>query len=475
MGHGISQLRVIVLYAVPVYADYDILATGAAIVELATRGRIAVEGPDRISYLHAILTNDIASLPAGQGCYAAYLTPQGRLISDMIVLVLDDFVLLDVPQETTKPLVGRFDQTIFSEDVRIRDTTDTLGAIGLYGPDAVRVIASLGGGDLAALPPHGTARVDVDGAQVIAARAEREMGAGFSIYVPPDAHDRIVDRLRSAGARSVHPNVLEIRRIEAGLPRFGIDMDEHTIPLEAGIEQRAISFTKGCYPGQEVIIRVLHRGHGRVAKKLIGLVLNDDDVPAVGDPIVAGEEIGRITSAVFSPAFRAPVALAYLRREQAVTGARVSVLHENQALAGRVTALPFVDFTGRPHITVVAAVIERGERFLVTRRGPGAHLEGYWEFPGGKCEEAESLETCLQRELGEELGVQAVVSRELLRVDHPYPERIVELHFFACELNGEPRPMLGQEMKWATRAELELLDFPPADAELIERLRAEKP
>jgi mutator protein MutT len=455
-----------------VYADYEILAKAAAIVELSTRGRIAVEGADRISYLHAVLTNDIASLSPGRGCYAAYLTPQGRMISDMIVLVLDDLVLLDVPREMTKPLVERFDQTIFSEDVRLRDVGDSFAAIGLYGPEAPHVLAEVAGTSdvLAGLPPHSTTRVAVEGAQAIVARAEEELGPGFSIYVPREASARVAGRLKSAGARSVHPDVLESRRIEAGLPRFGIDMDEHTIPLEAGIERRAISFTKGCYPGQEVIIRVLHRGHGRVTKRLMGLVLQDEVVPTGGDPVVLEGEIGRITSAAFSPTLQAPIALAYLRRDHAVADARVSVVHENQALAARVTALPLVDFTGRPHIEVVAAVVERDGRFLVTRRGQGVHLEGYWEFPGGKCEAAEGLEACLQRELREELGVEAVVSGELLRVDHPYPDRVVELHFFTCALKGEPRPMLGQEIQWVARAELQQLEFPPADEELMSLL-----
>ncbi|MBI1872632.1 MAG: NUDIX domain-containing protein [Acidobacteria bacterium] len=465
----------------PVSAEYEVLAKAAAIVELSTRGRIAVEGADRLSFLHAVLTNEIASLAPGRGCYAAYLTPQGRMISDMIVLVQDDFVLLDVPRERTPaagaphPLVQRLDQTIFSEDVRLRDVTDAFAAIGLYGPDSARVVAHLAAtsGAFADLPPHGTTRVAVDGTRVIVARAEEELGRGFSIYVPRDASARLADRLESAGAKSVHPDVLDVRRIEAGLPRFGIDMDEHTIPLEAGIEQRAISFTKGCYPGQEVIIRVLHRGHGRVTKRLMGLVLQDQVVPTRGDSVVSDGEIGRVTSAVFSPTLRAPIALAYLKRERAEANAVVAVTHAQNALTARVVALPFADFTGRPRVQVVAAVIERDGRFLVTRRGQGVHLEGYWEFPGGKCEKGEALEACLRRELREELGVEVVVARELLHVDHPYSDRVVELHFFPCKLEGEPQPMLGQEMQWATRGELEQLEFPPADAELIERLLRE--
>jgi len=121
-------------------------------------------------------------------------------------------------------------------------------------------------------------------------------------------------------------------------------------------------------------------------------------------------------------------------------------------------------------IVVTAAVIDRDGRFLVTKRQQGVHLEGYWEFPGGKCEAGESLDACLARELREELDVEAQVGEEVLVTTHPYADRSVELHFFRCDLKGEPRPLLGQEMRWATREELATLEFPPADGELIQRL-----
>lgn len=123
-----------------------------------------------------------------------------------------------------------------------------------------------------------------------------------------------------------------------------------------------------------------------------------------------------------------------------------------------------------PTIVVTAAVIERDGRVLVTRRQQGVHLEGYWEFPGGKCDEEESLADCLARELREELDVDARVGDEIFSVAHTYVDRRVELHFFRCELSGEPRPQLGQEMRWVRRDELAELEFPEADAELIEML-----
>ena len=125
-----------------------------------------------------------------------------------------------------------------------------------------------------------------------------------------------------------------------------------------------------------------------------------------------------------------------------------------------------------PRVVVAAAVVRRDGAFLVTRRPRGTHLEGCWEFPGGKCEPGESHHACLQREIEEELGVGVQVGRKILEVSHEYPDRMVELHFFACDLEGEPLALLGQEMRWVYAEQFDALAFPPADAELIAMLRA---
>lgn len=123
-----------------------------------------------------------------------------------------------------------------------------------------------------------------------------------------------------------------------------------------------------------------------------------------------------------------------------------------------------------PRVVVTAAVVEEGGAFLVTRRLTGTHLEGFWEFPGGKCEPGESYGASLRREMLEELGASVEIGRELLTVAHPYRDRIVELHFFECSLDGTPRPLLGQEMRWVRREDLPALEFPPADEDLIRLL-----
>jgi 8-oxo-dGTP diphosphatase len=121
-------------------------------------------------------------------------------------------------------------------------------------------------------------------------------------------------------------------------------------------------------------------------------------------------------------------------------------------------------------LVVAAAIVERNEAYLVTRRQPGVHLAGHWEFPGGKCESGETIEGCLARELREELAVDAVVGAEVFTASHDYPDRRVELHFFRCELIGSPTPQQGQDMRWVRRDALRTLQFPPADQDLIERL-----
>jgi len=149
--------------------------------------------------------------------------------------------------------------------------------------------------------------------------------------------------LREAGVREIDADVAEALRVEAGVPKFELDMDEETIPLEAGIESRAISLTKGCYVGQEVIIRVLHRGHGRVARKLVGLTLEGGGVPASGTPVEAeGKPVGETRSAVISPTLSRPIALAYLHRDFLTPGTQMTVNGVNAT----VTALPFV----APHV-----------------------------------------------------------------------------------------------------------------------------
>jgi folate-binding protein YgfZ len=314
----------------------------AASLDRPERGRIVVSGADRKSYLHGLLTNDIAGLEAGQGCYAAYLTAQGRMIADLFVYELGDVILLTVPREQTASVLERLDQFIFSEDVQLGDATTAFATVAVIGPEAAAIVCRLTGvaeSEMAALAEHGNRRGELAGHPVIITRISDAGEGGYDLHVESAQADSLREVLRSAGVVALAPATAEAIRIEAGVPRFDVDMDTETIPLEAGIESRAISFSKGCYVGQEVIIRVLHRGHGRVARKLVGLRCESSSVPTA-DAIVTvdGRDIGRVTSAAYSPALASPIALAYLHRDFLAQGTIVSVLGQPAV----VSALPFV-------------------------------------------------------------------------------------------------------------------------------------
>ena len=305
-------------------------------------------GKDRLAYLQGLLTNDIAALTPGTGCYAAFLTPQGRMISDLRVVDLGDATLLDLPASTAGDVRSRLERFIFSEDVHVEDVTNAFGEIGVYGPDAARVVASILPGALDvealdALRTYEARRTQYGTTELIVIRSDEPGIGGFDLVVARDHVSPLRDGLLRAGAAEADEEAVERVRIESGRPRFGVDMDHDTIPLEAGIEERAISRTKGCYVGQEVIIRVIDRGHGRVARRLVGLAIEGATVPSPADVIVGGErEIGRVTSAVLSPALGRPIALGYVHRDFVQPGTPVQIAHATGRLVAQVAALPFV-------------------------------------------------------------------------------------------------------------------------------------
>jgi folate-binding protein YgfZ len=311
--------------------DYAALREGAIIGAIAERRQIAVSGPDRASFLQGLLTNDIPALTAGRGCYAAWLTPQGRMITDLHVLESGDMLLLDVPAPDAEQTAERLEQFHFTEDVQIASLAGSLRSVWLHGPTAPQILMKMAPRkgtpyteDFARWTNYQNARTEIAEAPVVIARIDQLGVPGYVIYVDVQREAALTTSLVSAGAVPATPQTLEAARIEAGYPIFGIDMSTDTIPLEAAIEDRAISLTKGCYVGQEVIIRVLHRGHGRVARKLVGLHV-EGAVPPHGAKIFAGDrEIGFVTSAAHSPRF-GPIALGYVHRDFIEPGTVVDV------------------------------------------------------------------------------------------------------------------------------------------------------
>lgn len=333
--------------------QYQALRHGAGIVNRTGRGRLRLTGADRRTYLQGLLSNDVVALDPGSGCYATYLTAQGRMISDMRLFETGEALLVDLDSTLAQAVADRWNAFIFSEDVQVENKSASTAQLGVYGPRAAAVVAQALGSaasrsdppldeaSLAALPVYGNRQWDVLGATASVLASDDIGVRGFDIVLAVDRMDEAAALLRASGAIDVASGAAEITRVEGGRPLFLTDMDEDTIPLEAGIEDRAISLTKGCYVGQEIIIRVLHRGHGRVARKLVGLAFEPASaVPERGDRISAGaRDIGSITSAVQSPALGRPIALGYVHRDFVQPGTAVDA----GGRAALVTALPFVE------------------------------------------------------------------------------------------------------------------------------------
>ena len=306
-------------------ADDAAVREGAALGSISPRAQIAVAGPDRATYLQGLLTNDIQALAEGSGCYAAWLSPHGRMLTDMHVLQSSGMLLLDVPAGQASAVLARLEQFLFSEDVRIESLVEAMTSVWVHGPQAASVVSRVVSGfsRIAEWPDYHHDTATFEGDPISVARIDQLGVPGYCVFLPRAGEAQFVAAAIEAGARVVGAEALDAARIEAGYPLFGVDMTDDTIPLEAGIEQRAISFTKGCFVGQEVVIRVLHRGGGRVVKKLVGLTLSG--TAAVGEKILSGErEIGTVTSVATSPRFGV-VALGYVHRDFIAPGTAVQI------------------------------------------------------------------------------------------------------------------------------------------------------
>ena len=337
---------------------YRAARRGAAFIDLSERGRLVLTGADRASYLQGLLTNDVEGLPPGEGCYAAYLTPQGRMIADMTVVNRGDELLLDVDAGVTAVLLERLREFVFTEDVTVEDRTAAWTALAVHGPEAARIVADLfqPAGDGAALgadalrrrPEYRQWSGRFGDAPVTVVRSDEIGEVGFVLYADASAARPLAGALAAAGAAELDAETFALLRLEAGRPAFPDDMDESTIPLEAGIESRAISETKGCYVGQEVIVRILHRGQGRVARRLVGLRFDPGDSPPDGGATLLAADrpdagaVGAVTTARRSPALGRPIALGYVRRELAAVETKLVATDGDRRLPAVVTERPFL-------------------------------------------------------------------------------------------------------------------------------------
>jgi folate-binding protein YgfZ len=299
-------------------AEYAALRGGVAVVDLGFRTLVRARGEDRATFLQGMLTNDVAALAPGGGCAALLLTIQGRVTADVRVLALADAIVLEVDVRARAALVDALEKLLVADDVELGEPDAPVALIGVDGPDAGRVL----GDPAARLAAFAHVTTSLAGVAVRVQRASEVRGPGFVVHAPAAEAPRVWDALVAAGARPCGMEALEGRRVEVGVPRIGLDMDGSTLALEVPVDD-AISATKGCYLGQEVVARGTARGH--VNRRLVGLRLRGPE-PASGAPLVGdGKEAGRLTTVAHAFGAGGIAALGLVRREHWAPGTELAV------------------------------------------------------------------------------------------------------------------------------------------------------
>jgi folate-binding protein YgfZ len=296
--------------------EYAALVGGAALLDLGFRTLVDATGPDRATFLQGMLTNDVAGLAPGGGCPALLLTIQGRVTADVRVAALDDRLRLDVDVRARDAFVDALEHLLVADDAELAPVAE-VALIGLEGPGAAALVPAVAG-----LPPWSHVEADVGGVGVRVQRASLVRGAGVALHVPAERAGVVWDALAAAGARPCGQRALEGRRVEVGVPRIGVDMGEKTLVLELPVDD-AVSQTKGCYLGQEVVARGTARGH--VNRRLAGLLI-DGPAPARGAALLAdGKEVGQLTTIAHAFGVGGVAALGFVRREHWEPGTVLAV------------------------------------------------------------------------------------------------------------------------------------------------------
>ena len=324
-------------------AEYDAVrgGGGAGLVDLSTRGRVEVSGSEAVQFLNGLVTNDVKALADGAWMFAALPNVQGRLLALARVARLGDTFHFDTEPTTHSVLLKALERFVPAGDFRVRDATGETACVSVQGAGAAEIIKATLGGEASGVERGRVAFAEVGGARLFTIRATHTAEDGFDIFCAAGDAEKVWEALASAGARPVGCDALEVLRVEAGVPRHGVDVDESNVVLEA-VPEEAVSFTKGCYAGQEIIARIHWRGH--VAKKLAGLLLDEPCEPGA-KLTSAGEEreAGRVTSCARSPRLGAWVALGVVKYEFLSAGTELRVAHADGATrAARVVELPHV-------------------------------------------------------------------------------------------------------------------------------------
>ena len=310
-----------------VSAEYRAITEACGLLDRSERGKLALSGADAATFLQGQVTNDVEGLAVGAGCYAAFLTPKGKMLGDVRILNTGDELLLDTERIALQALFNMIRRFSLGYAVALHKRTLERGLLSLIGPDTAAIV----GVEYLPGQENAHAPASVAGVQARAIRTD----TGIDLLCDAGDVEALRSALEDAGAVAVGEAAVECLRVEHGRPRYGIDLDDTVIPQEAGLNERAVSFTKGCYVGQETVARLYYRG--KPNRNLRGLRLSGPASP--GDELTfAGRVVGRITSAASSPRF-GPIALALVRREAPI-GTAVSV-GPNNGLTGEVMQLPF--------------------------------------------------------------------------------------------------------------------------------------
>ena len=310
--------RSVVLAYGSVSAEYEALHNRAAVFDRSHRGRLRVSGPRAAEMVTGLVTNDVTALVPGQGCYAAALTAKGKIVADVRVFVEEDGVLVDAPPRAATAWAAMVRKFVNPRIAPHTDESTSLRDIGIFGATARHVVSELTGVPapaLTALAPYAHMSVEVMGSPIRVAKVPELEVEGFELLVPADAFTPLWAADVGSGASPAGLEAWDIARVEAGRPEWGLDIDDTTIPQEANFDVlHAISYTKGCYVGQETVARVHFRGH--VNKHLRGVRAAGLEPMQPGATLhdESGTQVGDVRSAVRSPRLGA-IALAMIRRE----------------------------------------------------------------------------------------------------------------------------------------------------------------
>jgi folate-binding protein YgfZ len=324
--------------------EYTAVRSTCGFIDLSHRGLLQFSGPDRLSFLQGMLSNDLKLLKPFEGQSATLLTQQGKVIADVRVLCSLNSFYLDFWENRKSPVIEHLNRYLVADEVEIADRSEEYATLSVQGPQSKALLQKLfRTNELPAKLLH-HAMVELDGIAICIVHASHTGEPGFDLIAPKGDLKNLAARLTESGkpiaAAWVGEDAHNVLRVEAGIPRYGVDFSDDNLLLEVGIEN-SYSYTKGCYLGQEVVERIRSRGH--VNKKLTGLLLEGLDPANSGDAVQAdGKDVGRITSSVSSPRLKRSIALAYLNKEYWTPGTALSIVRNGATTSAVVTGLPFV-------------------------------------------------------------------------------------------------------------------------------------